>query len=100
MDGELNKTVSGGVGSETNGWNLLDDPALLREEEEQLGQSNILEFSDKEIKGTSGKNLKIAESTIKPQGKPASTAAYHQHRVPDDDDDDLIDFLGIKSNKK
>jgi hypothetical protein len=59
VDGELNKTVSGGL--EGNGWNLLDDPALLRaEEEEAMGQSNILEFSENEIKGTSGKNLHIA----------------------------------------
>lgn len=97
VDGELNKTVSGSV--EANGWNLLDDPALVRgEEEEAMGQSKILDFSEKEIKGSSGKNLMIAESTIKPQSKPSSQATYQQHKVVDDDDD-LIDLFDIIQGK-
>lgn len=102
VDGELNKTVSGGA--EGNGWNLLDDPALLREEEEeeeeQPGPSHFLELSEKELKGHSAKNLLSAQSSIKPQGKPISTATYQQQRPADDDDDDLIDLLGIKPVKK
>lgn len=63
-----------------------------------MGQSNILDFSEKEIKGTSGKNLLIAESTILPQSKPSSQASYQQHKMADDDDD-LIDLFDIIQGK-
>lgn len=107
VDGELNKTVSGGT--ENNNWNLLDDPTLLREDEEVLGHSHILDLSEKEIKKHSNKNLPNAESAIQPEYKPytATTYAYNQQKVVDDDEEDLQDlcdfFHGkkpLKSNKK
>ena len=68
-------------------WNLLDDPNLLKEEEEEEEEphcSNILEFSEKEIKGNSAKQLGAAESSIRPKAKPSSSACY---KIAEEDDD-------------
>lgn len=45
--------------------------------------SNILELSEKDSK-SSGKQIGIAESSIRPKGKPSSTSCY---KIAEEDDD-------------
>lgn len=64
--------------------------------------SNILELSEKDTKGSSGKQLGIAESSIRLKGKPSSTSCY---KIAEEDDDlkDLYEeFLkpSVVSNPK
>lgn len=85
MDGDLNKTVSAGNNNDNN-WNLLDDPAILKEDEEEPGNGNILDFSDKEIKPNSNKLLNMG-SSIHFLEKPAVSKVHYGTREVEEDDE-------------
>lgn len=98
VDCELNKTVNNG--GEGNNWNLLDDPNILKEEENDVLGSNILDFHEKDANSNFRKHLPIMESSIRFAEKSELHFGNHKHTVEEDDDEEDLKDLCNELNKK
>lgn len=76
VEGEGNRTLSGAADSDNN-WNLLEDPAMLKEEPSS-NSFNLKDLNEPEPLGISNMKMPgITESSIHFQDKAKLSAATH-----------------------